>query len=579
MVGANKTNNLYEELCSYENFKLAFKNARRGKTQKSYVIKFEKNLKENLLQLRTELLTQTYKPRPLKTFILRDPKTRKISKSAFRDRVVHHAICNIIEPVFDERFIHDSYANRIGKGPLNAIKRFDKLKRKVSKNNTIRCFVLKADVKHYFHTVNHEILMKLLKRKIKDERLLWLIKIILTNYKTETKGKGMPLGNLTSQFFANVYLDKLDQFVKHKLRAKYYIRYVDDFVILHQSRKVLEIYKEKINQFLQEKLDIELHPDKSQVLKLEKGICFLGFRVFYHHKLIRKKNMKKFEKRLEEMKKLYQKEKIDREKVIEKFEGWLAYASQGNTYKYRKRITSIFNQYFPTQPKIKIIHVKKHEKFNNQIYASKIQFSHQKTLYFLKKGFTIKQIAQKREIKEGTIWEHIANLVEHHQIQLKDILPNEKIKKILVNIKSPKDKLKDIKERINNDSITYNEIYCVLANIKGKHKKKSICYFIEWYHKTNCLRKCYFNKTQRMKCRIKFQILAARNPDMQLTKKEFLDLFHNHINICALPDKEKKRFISWKEFQTKIKKKTKSSKYSFAISYYRKKHLGITIKK
>lgn len=126
---------IYDEVCSYENLELAFQRARRGKTLKQYVIDFEKDLKENLLQLRSELLLHTYEPRPLKTFILRDPKTRKISKSAFRDRVIHHAICNVIEPVFDKRFIHDSFANRIGKGTLNAIKRFDVFKRKVSKNN------------------------------------------------------------------------------------------------------------------------------------------------------------------------------------------------------------------------------------------------------------------------------------------------------------------------------------------------------------------------------------------------------------------------------------------------------------
>ncbi|MEK6817013.1 MAG: hypothetical protein AABY09_05340, partial [Nanoarchaeota archaeon] len=137
--------NAYEELCSYENLEDAFSKAKRGKTKKPYVIEFEEQLKENLLQLRADLLMQTYQPQPLKTFILRDPKTRKISKSAFRDRVVHHAICNIIEPFFDKRFIHDSFANRLGKGTLNAIKRFDDFKRKVSKNNTVRCYVLKAD--------------------------------------------------------------------------------------------------------------------------------------------------------------------------------------------------------------------------------------------------------------------------------------------------------------------------------------------------------------------------------------------------------------------------------------------------
>jgi RNA-directed DNA polymerase len=197
--------NLWDELCSYDNLDLAFRRARKGKTLKPYVIEFEKNLEENLRRLRNELLLHTYNPMPLETFILRDPKTRKISKSDFRDRVIHHAVCNIIEPKFDKTFIYDSCANRIGKGTLKALQRFDYFKRKASKNNSKTCYILKADIKHYFETVDYNVLLSILKRKINDKRVIWLIKVILENYKTKVKGKGMPLGNLTSQFFANVY--------------------------------------------------------------------------------------------------------------------------------------------------------------------------------------------------------------------------------------------------------------------------------------------------------------------------------------------------------------------------------------
>lgn len=546
---------IYKELCSYENLEIAFNRARRRKTLKKYVIEFEENLKENLLQLRIELLMQTYNPQPLKMFILRDPKTRKISKSTFRDRVVHHAICNIIEPVFDKRFIYDSFANRLGKGTLNAIKRFDEFKRKVSKNNTIRCYVLKADIKNYFGTVNHQILLQILDQRIKDEKVMWLIRKILANHKGEGSNRGMPLGNLTSQFFANVYLNELDQFVKHKLRAKYYIRYVDDFVILHYSRRLLDEHKNKIEQFLRERLDIKLHPDKSQVLKLEKGVGFLGFRVFYHHKLLAKKNMRKFEKKMEQMKHQYRDDKIEREKVIEKFEGWLAYASHANTYKYRRRMASRFNLSFPTKEDIKITSVKKHENFNNEVDISKMGFSQQKTLQLVNKGMSAKKIAETRGIKEGTVWLHVANLVEHYQLKLKVILPNSKIKKILVNIKSKDDTLKEIKDRLNDDTISYNEINCVLATTKGKHKKKSINYFISWYQRTNCFRKCYFYKNQRQGCRIKFQQLAAKSAEACFTKKEFLDFFNSHVNICIMPDKEKRRFVSWKDFKQNLRRK------------------------
>ena len=173
--------NLYYQVCKWQNLVLAHKKARKGKTKKDYVIKFEENLRENLQQLQFELMTSTYQPRSLKTFILRDPKTRKISKSDFRDRIIHHAICNIIEPIFGKVFIYDSCANQIGKGNLFALKRFDKYKQKVSKNNTKKCFILKADIKHYFEEVNHSILINILQKKINDEKLIQLVKITLKN--------------------------------------------------------------------------------------------------------------------------------------------------------------------------------------------------------------------------------------------------------------------------------------------------------------------------------------------------------------------------------------------------------------
>lgn len=176
---------LYEKLCSYENLFLAYKKARKGKTKKRYVKRFEKNLKENLLKLREELLSQTYTPCPLKTFTVRDPKIRKISKAAFRDRIIHHTLINVIGSFFEKSFIYDSHANQIGKGTHKAIERFDRFKRKVSKNNTRNCFVLKADIKHYFQEVDHEILLHMIKRKIKDEKVIWIIKKILASKERE----------------------------------------------------------------------------------------------------------------------------------------------------------------------------------------------------------------------------------------------------------------------------------------------------------------------------------------------------------------------------------------------------------
>lgn len=172
---------IYSNIFDLENLELAWKNARKGKTKKDYVIEFEKDLSNNLKSLHYELKSEIYYPKPLKTFVVRDPKTRKISKSHFRDRIVHHALIRIIEPILDKSFIYDSCANRIGKGTLFALKRFDLFKRKVTNNLKSEVYCLKADIKHYFQEVNHSILLEIIKRKIKDERTMGLIKKIITN--------------------------------------------------------------------------------------------------------------------------------------------------------------------------------------------------------------------------------------------------------------------------------------------------------------------------------------------------------------------------------------------------------------
>lgn len=339
---------LYNKLCSYENLELAFKRARKHKTLKKYVIDFEKNLKENLLQLKADLLFHSYKPKPLETFTIRDPKTRKISKSDFRDRVVHHALCNIIEPIFEKSFIYDSYANRVGKGTLKAIERFDYFKRKASNNNERECFVLKADIRHYFDTVDHETLISILQKKIKDKKVIWLIKEIISNHKGKIFGMGMPLGNLTSQFFANVYLNELDKFVKQTLMAEYYIRYVDDFVILSSDKEKLAEYKMQIDEFLRA-LKIELHPDKSKIISLEKGVCFLGFRMFYHHKLLKESNTRKMKRTLIILKEQFDSGVTDYDEVYACTQGWLTYASHGDTYRLRQKYIKKVEELFPNE--------------------------------------------------------------------------------------------------------------------------------------------------------------------------------------------------------------------------------------
>jgi len=345
--------NLYPKLYSYKNLELAFQKAGKGKSSKFYVIEFKKNLKKNLLELKRELEWEIYRPSPLTKFTIRDPKTRVIRKSIFKDRIVHHAVVNILDPIYEPRFISDSYANRINKGTIAAIQRFDIFKRKVSKNgnlvnnpidnNMIRGYVLKADIKKFFDSIDQAKLLEILRRKIKDEKVIWLITKILKNF--DNKISGMPLGNMTSQFFANVYLNDLDQFVKHKLKMKYYIRYVDDFVILHENKEILKNCKNKIEKYLMN-LKIELHPNKSKVYPLYKGLDFLGFKIFFYYKRVRKRNIKRFERKLMKLEKTYLNGDLPKSKFIAIVEGWFAYIMWGNTYRLRKIILKKYVKIF-----------------------------------------------------------------------------------------------------------------------------------------------------------------------------------------------------------------------------------------
>ncbi len=341
-----KYNNLYYEIISLKNLIFAWRKTRKRKSKKDYVKKFEENLAYNLKILYDELKNQTYTPKPLETFILRDPKTRRISKSVFKDRIVHHALISVIEPIFDRSFIYNSCANRKGKGTLFALKQFEKFQRKVSHNFSKGAFCFKADIKHYFREIDRTILFKIIKRKIKCEKTLNLIKFILDNFYLE---KGIPLGNLTSQFFANVYLNELDKFVKHKLEAKYYIRYVDDFVILHPSRFQLQKWKKEIDLFLRKELKLELHPEKSRVIFLLKGIDFVGFRIFYYFKLLRKRNIKNMSRKV----KLFLEDWISKKKIDGIFQGWNAYAKWADSFNLRKDIYLKISKISQTQNLIK----------------------------------------------------------------------------------------------------------------------------------------------------------------------------------------------------------------------------------
>lgn len=479
-----RTHTMYDVLCSPENLFTAFLKARKDKTKRHYVQVFEKELDKNLKQLAYELRTQIYRPKPLTTFVVRDPKTRKISKSRFRDRIVHHALINVIGPILEKQFIYDSHANQFGKGTLKAVQRFDLFKRKVSRNNTRPCYVLKADIKHYFEEVDHAILLALINKHVKDSQVMWLVQQILANTphlevkrtlerreRERESNVGMPLGNHTSQFFANVYLNELDQFVKHVLKAKYYIRYVDDFVVLSSSHTFLVECKKRIDTFLREKLRLRLHPEKSHILSLASGVPFLGYRIFYHHKILRKRKVRAFERKFKACRTLYHEKQLSRDEIVEKLQGWLAYAEKANTYSYRRSVLRRFNRFFPFKIEQKRLS-KAARTFYKKVAVSKLEFSTQKTLALWKKGISVPNIALQRGIKEGTVWEHLASLIEFGWISAWNILSRKKMLEIMPRIRYGDEKLTLIKSRMKNPSATFDEIACVRAHIRYKEKIK-----------------------------------------------------------------------------------------------------------
>ncbi len=247
--------------------------------------------------LHSELKNRTYRHSNYTSFYITDPKLRHIHKAIVKDRIVHHAVYRVLYPIFDAGFIYDSYSCRIGKGTHKAVRRLEFFARKVSKNYTGSCFALKCDIRKFFDSVDHEVLKKIIKRKIGDDNALWLVNEIIGSYKNEI-GTGMPIGNLSSQLFANIYLNKLDQFVKHILRVKYYLRYCDDFVILSEDTFYSKSICVEVGQFLKENLNLNFHPQKIIIRKLRQGIDFLGYVVLPHYIVLRTKTKRRMLKRV-----------------------------------------------------------------------------------------------------------------------------------------------------------------------------------------------------------------------------------------------------------------------------------------
>lgn len=292
---------VYEEIISISNLLLAWHEFLRGKSKKLEVMKFSRNLEDNLFSLHYELKDTKcqYHHGAYKSFFVFDPKKRHIHKAPVRDRVLHHAIVRVIEPIFDPNFVYDSYSCRNKKGAHAALERLHKFGWKLSQNNTKTVWVLKCDIKKFFNSIDHRILKNLLEQRIQDQRALDIFQIIIDSFNRET-GKGLPLGNLTSQLFANIYLNELDQFIKMNLRVKHYMRYCDDFVILDRDKELLLSYIGKINNFLNNNLKLELHPNKVSLSKYHQGVDFLGFICFPHFRILCTKTKQRMLRKLEE---------------------------------------------------------------------------------------------------------------------------------------------------------------------------------------------------------------------------------------------------------------------------------------
>lgn len=320
---------------SFEKLYQAYLDCRKHKRKTVNALKFEWNLERNLFQLQKKLETKRYKLGRSICFVVTDPSPREIFAASFKDRVVHHLLINEIGSIGERSFIFDTFSCRKNKGTHLAIKRLRKFIRRVTKNYKGSAFYTQLDISGFFMAIDHNILYSLFKKLILKknksyqwkEDVLWLAKIIIFHKPTEnyiTKGdtslfklipprkslfdsgsnRGLPIGNYSSQFSANLYLNELDQFVKRELKCKYYLRYVDDVVILSQSKEKLKHLRDEINKFLKEKLNLELNLNKTKIQSIDKGVDFLGYFVKSNYILVRQKAVKRLKNKLYQLNKI-----------------------------------------------------------------------------------------------------------------------------------------------------------------------------------------------------------------------------------------------------------------------------------
>ncbi|MBY0538220.1 reverse transcriptase/maturase family protein [Patescibacteria group bacterium] len=288
----------FDSITTMENILIAWRAFKRGKTKKLDVQEFERNLIVNLLSLHTDLQNGTYRHGGYQAFKINDPKPRDIHKALVRDRVVHHLLYLSLAPFFFQIFVTDSYSCQLGKGTHKALNRFREFSNIVAKNNTKPCFVLKCDIRKFFASIDHEILQSILEMRLNDKRLLALIRVVVESFNSGVEGKGLPLGNLTSQLLVNIYMHEFDMYIKQTLKIPYYIRYADDFVIFSADKDELLKTLSYMIVFLGDTLRLTMHPDKVAISILASGVDFLGWVHFPNQRVLRTVTKKRLFRKL-----------------------------------------------------------------------------------------------------------------------------------------------------------------------------------------------------------------------------------------------------------------------------------------
>lgn len=332
---------LFGQIVAFDNLHQAYIKARRNKRYRPEVLSFSADLEEELLLLRRELISRTYRTGRYRRFTVREPKVRLVAALPFRDRVVHHALCNVVGPISEATFIHDSYACRVGKGTHAGADRVTEFLRHAHRQCN-QVWVLKGDVAGYFPSVDHAILLGVMERKIKCVDTLWLVEEILDSWHTEGRpGSGIPIGNLTSQLWANLYLNELDQFVKHELKRRWYVRYMDDWIMLAGDKGKLGQDKAAMADFLGEHLALKLN-SKTSIFPGAQGIDFLGYRIWATHRLLRKSSVKRMRRRLKKFERGYVEGAVDVDHITASIMSWLGHAGHADCYNLTKRLFQDF---------------------------------------------------------------------------------------------------------------------------------------------------------------------------------------------------------------------------------------------